>query len=59
MKTTCEQWMKEVDSLISRQIGLGANDLPDFLYRDAYDDGRTTKSVAREVIKVNMDEMGF
>lgn len=38
---TFEAWMKRVDRIIVRHFGVGADDLPDWGYHDAYEDGLT------------------
>ena len=51
MKKTYEEWFKEVNAEIIRQTGFSADDLPDYCYKDAYDDGKSPKSTAKAVIK--------
>jgi hypothetical protein len=47
-----EQWMVKVSAAIGKKAGgLDADDLPDFCYRDAYDDGSTPAQAARAAIK--------
>jgi hypothetical protein len=53
MKKSFEQWMKDVDSAMDRICGLSSNDISDFCYRDAYDDGRKASSVAREALQAD------
>lgn len=43
-------WMEEVDAALERLSGMSSGDLPDWPYRDAYDDGLNPISVAREVL---------
>lgn len=38
---TYEQWMKAVDDIVSGRCGVSMDFLPDWLSRDAYDDGCT------------------
>lgn len=38
---TYEQWMREVDRIVFHKCGLPMDCLPDWLSRDAYDDGCT------------------
>ena len=45
-----QEWMQKVDIEVQAQIGLSANDLTDYLYRDAYNDGCNPQSVALDVI---------
>lgn len=44
-------WMLAVDQIITRMVGLGAMDLPDWGYRDAFDDGVSPGSAARQAIR--------
>ena len=55
MSLTFEQWMDSVDQAVDDSIGCSVYDLPDFAFRDAYDDGRTPEAVAREVINENFE----
>lgn len=38
---TFENWMEKVDNILELTIGLASDELPDYLYRDAHDQGRT------------------
>lgn len=44
-----ETWMEAVDRELENLCGFSSNDLPDFLYRDAFNDGATPKAIAEEV----------
>ena len=46
-----EAWKYVVNTHIQRLAGLDADDLPDFGYRDAYDDGATPLATAKRAIK--------
>ena len=46
-------WLSDVDAELVRRSGLGVDDLPDWLYRDAYDDGAYPVDVARDVLADN------
>jgi len=48
-----EAWMKKVDRQISKLIGIGAYDLPDYLYRDDFDFGYSPKECAEMVVAEN------
>lgn len=50
---TFESWMKEVDAEITALCGLGVDDLADYMYRDAYDDGDSPEDVAVMVLEEN------
>ena len=50
-KQTFEEWMKIVDSIIARKCdGMTSDDLPDFCYRDMFDDGCLPTQAARRAI---------
>ena len=36
---TYEQWVAKVDQVLANRIGLSMDDLPDWLSRDAFEDG--------------------
>ena len=44
-------WMKDVNRFILKETGVGADDLPDYCYRDDWEDGMTAKRVAKRAIK--------
>lgn len=52
---TFEEWKRRVDACIYHAIGLGADDLPDFGYRDAYDANRTPSATAKSAIRAARD----
>ena len=48
-------WMAKVDALMARSCGMSSMDLPDWNYRDAYDDGASPSSAARQAIRAARD----
>lgn len=46
-----EIWMKKVDQACEARFGISIHDLPDFCFRDAFDDGETPARVALEAIR--------
>ena len=50
-KYSFEEWMKKVDATVERVMGCSVYDLPDFLFRDAYDNGCSYGNVASKVMK--------
>lgn len=46
MNKTFKDWFKEVDQIITKISGLSALDLPDFCYKDAFNDGCTPQEIA-------------
>lgn len=46
------KWYNEVDRLVDAKIGLGIGCIGDWCYADAYEDGRTPSSVAREIVSL-------
>lgn len=55
-KKTFEEWIKEVDREITRQVGMDTSDLSDCPYQDWYADGMTPKRAATKAIKREMGE---
>lgn len=55
VKQTFEEWMKAVDQAVQSSIGVSVHDLPDYAFRDAYDDGVAPNRVAKRVIKAAKD----
>ena len=51
MVKSYEQWMYEVNSACDLACGLSVDDLPDYCFRDAYDSGKSPKSVAKSAIR--------
>lgn len=39
MQMTYEQWVAKVDQVLTSRVGLSMDDLPDWLSRDAFEDG--------------------
>lgn len=58
-KLTFEQWLKEVDRYVVALCGLGADDLPDWGYRNAYDDGVSPIAAARKAYRAARAEYGL
>lgn len=50
-----EGFMNQVDRILARELGMESSDLPDFLYRDAYEEGQSAHEVAADVISLNME----
>ena len=54
-KQTFEEWYAEVDQWVLRKYGLSRDDLPDWNYRDAYDDGVKPTTAAKRAIRAASD----
>lgn len=52
---TYEQWMQAVDVIVENTCGLPMDFLPDWLSRDAYDDGATPEQGA----ELCLEEAGY
>lgn len=52
-KLSFTEWMKQVDAKIEKRVGFGivSADLPDYCYRDEYDDGTTPAQAASAAIR--------
>ena len=40
-------WMQQVDAHLEKMGGVTSDDLPDYCYRDAFNQGRTSLATAR------------
>lgn len=58
MKLTWENWKREVDAEIQRRTTMTSDDLPDWGYRRAYEEGMTAKRAAAKAIQHAKREMG-
>lgn len=47
---TYEEWLKEVDAYVANWTGACLDDLPDWLSRDAYEDGLDPEDGAAEAM---------
>jgi len=52
---TYEQWMQAVNVIVTAECGLSVDCLPDWLSRDAYDDGLSPKEGA----EICLEQSGF
>lgn len=50
-KLTFQQWKHQVDAAIVKKVGMSADDLPDWPYRDAYNRGHSPASAASAAIR--------
>lgn len=57
-KLSFENWKREVDAEIMRRVSMVSEDLPDWNYRGAYDEGMTSKRAAAKAIQYAKREMG-
>lgn len=48
---TFEEWYRAVNTIVENNAGMSCMDLPDYCYRDEYDDGRTPLQTARAAIR--------
>ncbi len=57
---TWETWFAAVDVAVQKQTHglLCRDDLPDYLYRDRFEEGATPSQVAREAVQAAKDEFG-
>lgn len=53
-----EDWMRVVDALVQRRLGLACADLDDMNYRDWYNDGLSAVQAARRAARAAQDAMG-
>lgn len=46
-----DEWMRVVSAAVWRLAGMAADDLPDYCYRDAYEDGVRPVAAARQAVR--------
>lgn len=51
-----DAWMAKVNAILERKTGLDSNDLPDFCYLDAYEDGATPSQAAASAIRAARED---
>jgi hypothetical protein len=52
---TFDQWMQEVNRAMDALCGMVSEDLPDWNYRDAYDDGVGPRIAAARAVRAARD----
>ena len=57
--TEFQEWMKEVDKLLGNSVGMTSDELPDYLYRDAFDDDLEPDEVYGDVLHQAHDCFGL
>ncbi len=50
MDQTFKEWMRDVNIWIGEQVGLSADDLPDYGFYDAYEDAVEPEEAAAECL---------
>jgi hypothetical protein len=50
-RLTFDAWMSAVDDALVRKTGVSSADLPDWTYRDAYEDGLTPQEAADAAVE--------
>ena len=48
---TFKQWMREVDSILESNLGIGYMDLVDQCWRDMFDDGLSPGEATSDIIR--------
>ena len=51
MRMTFEQWKSKVNEAVERLVGLSCDDLSDYCYADAWEDGVSPIAAARRAIR--------
>lgn len=49
--TTFGEWMRQIDLLLEIRLNLHSDDLPDFLWRDAYDEEQDTAEAVNNALE--------
>lgn len=47
-----EKWMKSVNEILVKKLGLSSDDLPDFLWMDIFEDGLTPRNAFESFIEM-------
>jgi len=55
-RDTFDDWMKKVDQAVESLVGVSAQDLADYCYRDAYDSGASAKATAKRAIRADQGQ---
>jgi hypothetical protein len=50
-------WLKRVDALLLRRLGVTHLDIADRLWRDAFDDGVTPAEIVSEILAEGLDAL--
>lgn len=58
LKLNFEDWKQEVAKLMFHRLGLHPDDLPDWTYRAAWEDGMSPRTACAKAIKAAKKEMG-
>lgn len=53
------EWMKKVDAAFEAKLGVSSRDLPDFHYRDLFDDGEAPAEAVQSWLEAYGDEFGL
>jgi uncharacterized protein (DUF924 family) len=54
-RKTFTNWLNDVDGHITRLCDMNIDDLPDFAYREAYENGATALQTARAAVRTAHD----
>lgn len=52
-------WFAKVDAAVAAKVGIGVLDLPDYPYRDWYDDGVTPAAAAARAVRLTKADYGY
>ena len=53
-KLSFDQWMADVDICLVGVCGVTSSDLPDYCYRDSYDNKESPEDAARDALEAAM-----
>lgn len=51
-----DKWMAKVDAALVKKCGLDSRDLPDWMYADAFEDGRSASSAASAALRAAKED---
>lgn len=56
---TFSEWMRAIDTLVTRKVGLSVPHLPEQDFLGAYEDGVTPEEFFDTVLRGELDDLGF
>lgn len=58
-ETTFSEWMRAIDTLTWRKVGLSVHDLPEHAFLSAYEDGVTAEEFFDAILRGELEDFGF
>ena len=51
MKTTLDQYINKINIILEAKCGVGVADLPDYNFAEAYENGESASTVAKQMLE--------